>query len=127
MLKPRWITLIVLSTLTIVGVTSKVPAAPEGDDLIGDAKSGGEVYNLVCVACHGDRAQGNITFNAPKLVGQEPWYMERQLKNFKSGARGSDPRDVFGAQMRPMAMTLQGDQAIADVIAYIMSLSKATQ
>ena len=52
----------------------------------------------------------------------QDWYMERQLKHFKEGIRGTDPKDIFGQQMRPMAMTLADDQAILDVIAYIMSL-----
>jgi cytochrome c oxidase subunit 2 len=48
--------------------------------------------------------------------------MTRQLKNFKAGIRGAHPDDTFGAQMRPMAMILAGDQDIADVVAYITSL-----
>jgi cytochrome c oxidase subunit 2 len=48
--------------------------------------------------------------------------MTRQLKNFKAGIRGAHPDDTFGAQMRPMAMVLTDDQAIADVVAYITSL-----
>ncbi len=49
--------------------------------------------------------------------------MTRQLKNFKAGIRGAHPDDIFGAQMRPMAMVLTGDQDIADVVAYISSLA----
>jgi hypothetical protein len=30
--------------------------------------------------------------------------------------------DTTGAQMRPMAMTLANDQAVADVVAYIKTL-----
>ena len=48
--------------------------------------------------------------------------MTRQLKNFKAGIRGAHPDDTFGAQMRPMAMVLTGDQDIEDVVAYISSL-----
>ena len=48
--------------------------------------------------------------------------MTRQLKNFRAGIRGAHPDDTFGAQMRPMAMVLAGDQDIADVVAYITSL-----
>ena len=88
----------------------------------GNVENGKAIYHRTCFTCHGDKAQGNVAFNAPKLAGQEDWYMIRQLENFASGARGSDPRDLFGAQMRPMAMTLVGPTDIVDVVAYIRSL-----
>jgi cytochrome c oxidase subunit 2 len=89
----------------------------------GDPVAGKAIYTKVCISCHGDKAQGNQALNAPRLLGQEPWYMARQLKNFQQGLRGTDPKDLFGMQMRPMAMTLQGDQDIAAVVAYIVSLN----
>ena len=46
----------------------------------------------------------------------------RQLENFKSGARGAHADDVFGAQMRPMAMMLPNAAAMKNVAAYIASL-----
>ena len=86
-------------------------------------ENGRQLYSATCVVCHGDRAQGNPALNSPRLAGQESWYVERQLKNFISGARGTDPSDVFGMQMRPMAMTLRSDQDIADVAAWLSSLN----
>ena len=50
------------------------------------------------------------------------WYLHRQLKNFQDGIRGAHPRDPNGLQMSLMADTLQNDQAIDDVIAYINTL-----
>ncbi len=82
----------------------------------------GKTYYAVCVACHGVDGAGNKDLNSPRIAGQETWYLERQLKNFKSGIRGTHSEDIFGMQMRPMAMTLVDDQAIADVIAYITGL-----
>ncbi len=87
----------------------------------GDVAKGKALYNI-CAACHGANAEGMATLNAPANAGQDPWYMTRQLKNFRAGIRGAHPDDTFGAQMRPMAMMLAGDQAIADVVAYITSL-----
>ena len=87
----------------------------------GDVATGKVLYNI-CAACHGANAEGMATLNAPANAGQDPWYMTRQLKNFRAGIRGAHPDDTFGAQMRPMAMMLAGDQAIADVVAYITSL-----
>ena len=87
----------------------------------GDAAKGKALYNI-CTACHGTSAEGMATLNAPANAGQDPWYMIRQLNNFKAGVRGAHADDTFGAQMRPMAMMLADDQAIADVVAYITSL-----
>src|SRR5690606_32373495 len=60
--------------------------------------------------------------NAPKIAGQEPWYLKRQIKLYQQGVRGGDPRDVYGMQMAPMANTLTSEQALADVAAYVESL-----
>lgn len=85
-------------------------------------KSKGQVHYAVCVACHGTKGEGNQTMNSPPLVGQSDWYLVTQLKNFRSGIRGSDPKDVTGMQMAPMAKVLPNDQAILDVVAYIQTL-----
>jgi len=82
----------------------------------------GKALYAVCAACHGQDAKGLKAMNSPDLTIQQDWYLVRQLQNFKSGVRGSDPKDVFGQQMRPMAMILANDQAINDVVAYINSL-----
>ena len=87
----------------------------------GDVAKGKALYNI-CAACHGANAEGTAALNAPANAGQDPWYMTRQLKNFRAGILGADPDDTFGAQMRPMAMMLSSDQDIADVVAYITSL-----
>jgi cytochrome c oxidase subunit 2 len=87
----------------------------------GDAAAGEQLY-AVCAACHGAQAEGNPALNAPKLSGQGGWYLKRQLKNFKDGARGTDDKDVFGKIMAPMAGTLANDAAIDNVIAYIKTL-----
>jgi cytochrome c553 len=89
--------------------------------LTGDAERGKAAYAL-CMACHGDRAQGNQGIGAPPLAGQPDWYLVAQLEKFRQGLRGTDPRDPTGAQMRPMAMTLGNEQAIRDVVAYIRTL-----
>jgi cytochrome c oxidase subunit 2 len=93
--------------------TSARPAA--------DALAGKGLY-AVCAACHGAQGEGNLAMNAPRLSGQGAWYLERQLSQFKSGARGTHDKDVFGKVMAPMAATLADDAAIANVAAYIASL-----
>ncbi len=114
----------ILATGLLLPGLSASAQVEDVDLSIGNAEGGKATYDLVCVACHGDQAQGNAQLNAPKLAGQEPWYIARQLKNFKEGVRGSDQRDLFGMQMRPMALTLKGDQDIANIVAYISTLDK---
>jgi len=87
----------------------------------GDAAAGKPLY-AVCAACHGQQAEGNPALHAPKLSGQGDWYLQRQLKNYKKGARGTHDKDAFGKMMAPMAATLADDAAIANVSAYIKTL-----
>jgi len=87
----------------------------------GDKDKGKQLFQI-CANCHGEKARGNSDTKAPQLAGQYDWYLITQLKNFKAGIRGSDPKDINGATMRPMAMTLADDQAIEDVVAYITSM-----
>jgi cytochrome c oxidase subunit 2 len=60
--------------------------------------------------------------NAPRLANMTDWYLVHQLKNFQAGIRGGHPQDYYGKQMGFMARTLQDEQAINNVIAYINSL-----
>jgi len=86
----------------------------------GDANRGQATYGI-CSACHGQQGEGNVALNAPKIAGQEGWYIARQIANYNNGIRGGEG-DIFGAQMAPMARTLATPQAIADVAAYIDTL-----
>jgi cytochrome c553 len=84
----------------------------------GDVAHGRQLYQS-CAACHGSKGQGNAELQAPALASRSDWYLLTQLRNFKAGLRGADPRDAPGAQMRAMSSTLTDDQAAADVVAYI--------
>jgi cytochrome c oxidase subunit 2 len=87
----------------------------------GLAAAGKPLY-AVCGSCHGLQGEGNLALNAPKLSGQGDWYLKRQLKYYKQGARGTHAKDVFGKMMAPMVATLVDDAAIANVVAYIKTL-----
>jgi len=87
----------------------------------GDATAGAALY-AVCAACHGAQGEGNPTLNAPKLAGQQDWYLKRQLDNFKNGSRGANDKDTYGKMMAPMAQTLPDAAAVNNVIAYIKTL-----
>jgi cytochrome c553 len=87
----------------------------------GDATAGKAAY-AICASCHGANGEGNKALNAPAIAGQNDWYIVRQLYNFKNGIRGVDPKDSYGQQMRPMAMTLPDDKSINNIAAYISTL-----
>ena len=87
----------------------------------GDAAAGKQLYTT-CAACHGPKGEGNVALNAPRLTDQDDWYLVRELQNYKKGIRGGNPKDTFGAQIKPMAAMLANDQAINNVVVYIRSL-----
>jgi cytochrome c oxidase subunit II len=108
--------LLAAAPLLLVLVLSRGEAA-------GDPERGRALY-AVCATCHGPNGEGMQEMNAPALAGREQWYLARQLENFKSGARGSDPADTYGRQMAPMAQLLADSQAVQDMAAYLSSLGK---
>ena len=81
----------------------------------------GEAQYATCVACHGAAGEGNPVLNAPKLAGQQAWYVERQLKYFQQKVRGGEG-DTYGQQMTAFAGLLTTDDAVRNVAAYIASL-----
>jgi cytochrome c oxidase subunit 2 len=87
----------------------------------GDAVLGRDHYDMVCGACHGPGAQGNVLLNAPRLAGIDDWYLVKQYNNFAQGLRGSHPEDKFGRQMQMMSKALPDEKVINDVFAYIQS------
>lgn len=89
--------------------------------LDGDVEKGAYFYNS-CGACHGAKAQGNYALQAPRLAGQDDWYLKHQLKNFRLGVRGANEGDTYGHQMVLMARSIQNDQSINDLLAYVNTL-----
>jgi cytochrome c oxidase subunit 2 len=97
-------------------------AKPPPATVSGDVKQGRKLY-ATCAGCHGAKAEGNSELQAPALAGQTDWYLVTQLERFKSGARGFSEQDTQGTQMRAAAGVLTDHAAVADVVAYINSLS----
>ncbi len=91
------------------------------NQLAGNATVGAAQY-AVCAACHGQQGEGVLAMNAPKLAGQSPWYLKRQILAYKNGLRGVHADDTFGRQMAPMAATLVDEAAINNVVAHIQTL-----
>lgn len=59
---------------------------------------------------------------APRIAGTDDWYLATQLRKYRSGVRGANPKDLQGALMRPMARTLPNEDAVRNVVAYIGTL-----
>ena len=108
----------------VVAYIAQLPVTAPLPTLGGDVAKGAASYAL-CAACHGADAEGNVLLNAPALQNLPDWYIVRQLQNYKSGVRGTHPKDIEGMQMRPMAMVLADEQAMKDVAAFINSKAAA--
>ena len=94
------------------------PTFAETQNAAGPDIAAGQAQYAACAACHGANGEGNQALNAPKIAGQQPWYIERQLNHFKQGARGGDG-DTNGAQMTAFASMLTTDEAVRNISAYI--------
>jgi len=70
-----------------------------------------------CMGCHGPAGGGNGPANFPSLKGQQKAYVVKALKDFRSGARTTDPN----AMMRDIAVRM-GDEDIENVAEYIVGL-----
>jgi len=81
-------------------ITVSVAAAliSGGVQAAGDAAAG-EAKAAVCLACHGPNGNALVP-TWPKLAGQHPEYIYKQLMDFKSGARAND-------QMSPQVAILE--------------------
>lgn len=89
--------------------------------VFGDPTRGRSLY-ATCASCHGVRAEGVWSTNAPRLSNMSDWYMKRQLEDFRNGIRGRHPQDFNGSQMASMAKTLADDAAVADVLDHVRTL-----
>ena len=108
----------------IKSVATYVASLPKVKDLTftgGDAAKGAALY-APCSGCHGLNGEGMQAVGAPALAHTSDWYLHTQIKNYQAGIRGSDPRDIGGAAMRPMALILTDEQAIKDLLAHVATL-----
>lgn len=81
----------------------------------GDAVAG-ETKSAACAACH--NADGNSTNPEwPKIAGQHPKYAEKQLRDFKSGARKNE---IMAGMVAPLS-----EQDMADLAAYFASMPRS--
>jgi len=109
---------------TVRNVTAFIETLEPGvaSNTVGGNSERGAAHYVSCGACHGARGQGNHALQAPRLAGQDDWYLKRQLKNFRLGIRGAHQEDSYGHQMVLMARSLQDEQSIDDLLAYLNTL-----
>lgn len=108
----------------VIGYVASLPSRAQPKTLEADAAAGAASYGT-CLACHGPDGKGNEALKAPPIAGQHDWYLVSQLKKFRAGIRGTNPKDVTGAQMRPMSLTLADEQAVKNVVAHIGTLANS--
>jgi len=90
------------------------PPAPPAAPLKGRAEQGAIIANQTCAACHGPG--GNPTMpDYPRLAGQIPEYLAKQLRAFQAPAGQRAHRS--SPIMQPLAAALK-EQQILDVAAY---------
>jgi cytochrome c553 len=107
---------------TIAEYVASLPRQTVAHELAGGDPTRGKTFYTPCTACHGPDGAGNEQLKAPPLRHASDWYLLAQLKKFREGVRGTNPLDLEGAQMRPMAATLVDEQAMKDVVAHITTL-----
>ncbi|MDR2219609.1 MAG: cytochrome c4 [Methylobacillus sp.] len=83
----------------------------------GDPAKGKVFADSVCMACHAADGNSVITAN-PKLAGQHPEYLLKQLKDFKAGTRNNPI-------MAGMVAVLPTEADMADAAAYFASQKPA--
>ena len=102
--------------LSVVATMSS-PAMAEGNAEVGKTKV------IVCSACHG--VDGNSMIDMyPKLAGQHPAYLEKQLKEFRSAMQTGGKEGRMDPIMGGMSIALS-DTDIADISAFFASQTQS--
>lgn len=91
------------------------PANPEMAQIAG-------FYQGVCSGCHGEKGEGNVTLQSPKLSGQEDWYLIRSFNNYVNGVRGVSEGERWGSQMAYHVSDLPRGDLAEQLAAYIQTL-----
>jgi cytochrome c553 len=103
-----------------------LPPVPHGSSLGGDPKAGEALY-ATCSSCHGDDGSGKVEVKAPRIAGTDDWYLATQIRKFKTGVRGANPKDTEGRLMRTIARTVPNEDALRNVLAYVETLKPQPQ
>jgi cytochrome c553 len=100
--------LLALGASVIVAAASP-KAGPES------AKRPGPAAAVICQSCHGANGEGAPAAKIPRLAGQSADYLDKQLRDYASGARSNEVMENFA---KPLS---EADRA--EVAAYFASLT----
>lgn len=78
--------------MALAATLAAVAAVAAEPSFKGDAAKAQSMVNQVCAACHAADGNSQIAVN-PKLAGQIPEYLHKQLTNFKAAAGKKAERD----------------------------------
>lgn len=79
----------------------------------------------LCMTCHGAYGVGNPSVGGPKLAGIEPWYLRKQLTDFRNGLRGNQLDYIPGYEMRDTVQHFS-DGDINDIVMQVVNWPEAT-
>ncbi|OGA18613.1 MAG: cytochrome C [Betaproteobacteria bacterium RIFCSPLOWO2_02_FULL_66_14] len=87
-------------TLILAAAAVALPAASVAQSAAKpDPAKGQQIANQICIACHASDGNSTVPAN-PKIAGQFPEYLHKQLMNFKSaGGRKAERENVVMAGM----------------------------
>lgn len=88
----------------------------------GDTTKGKELYKTACFSCH-EHPMGKFFSRSPDLYKTEDWYMMTQLRAYKAGWRGVDPRDSHGIKMKA-AIEPYSIKQMQDIVAYLATFQE---
>ncbi|EIC22497.1 cytochrome c553 [Thiorhodovibrio frisius] len=110
---------VLMTGVLVAGLAAtSLQAGTSAGIITGNAEKGKEKAGQICHACHGLDGNGMAAQPIwPKLAGQHPNYIYKQLNNFKNN-------DRYNVQMSPMAMPLT-DEDMRNVAAYYSSLPQS--
>ncbi|MFN7712746.1 MAG: c-type cytochrome [Curvibacter sp.] len=91
LLAPLMLAAVLAAPAFVAAQDAKAAAKP--DLAKGEAK-----YTAMCAACHGADGNSGIPAN-PKLAGQHPQYLVKQLQEFKSGKRANAVMTGFASML----------------------------
>jgi cytochrome c oxidase subunit 2 len=72
-----------------------------------------------CIACHGDKGQGNDALNAPAIAGQNADYILRQIQHYATDKRA---KSDLAQPMIAIAKSVVNASDLQDLTAYIEQL-----
>jgi mono/diheme cytochrome c family protein len=102
---------VVVATFVLAQAQVFAPSAPAGAAVVGDVSRGEVVFHGECAGCHGDDAKGGSVGPALFETGLD----EAQVADAVQRGRGVMPAGIVTGQEQ------------ADVVAYVVSISRPTQ